>query len=68
MTKSQLCVKQALYQPLTTKMNLKSSKVNEFLKMTIAIRFNLLQVYLSVLAFVFAVTLHLVLTFFEGLF
>ena len=49
-------------------MNLKSSKVNEFLKMTIAIRFNLLQVYLSVLAFVFAVTLHLVLTFFEGLF
>ena len=31
-------------------MNLKSCKVNKFLKMTIAIRFNLLQVYLSLLA------------------
>ena len=68
MTKSQLCVKEALYQPLTTKMNLQSSKVNKFLKMTIAIRFNLLQVYLSVLAFVFAVTFIPYFNFFELLF
>ena len=49
-------------------MNLQNSKVNKFLKMTIAIRFNLLQVYLSVLAFVFAVTFIPYFNFFEGLF
>ena len=48
-------------------MNLQSSKVNKFLKMTIAIRFNL-QVYLSVLAFVFDVTFIPYFNFFEGLF
>ena len=36
--------------------------------MTIAIRFNLLQVYLSVLAFAFAVTFMTYFNFFEGLF
>ena len=36
--------------------------------MTIAIRFNLLQVYLSVLAFVFDVTFIPYFNFFEGLF
>ena len=49
-------------------MNLQSSKVNKFLKMTIAIRFNLLQGYPSVLAFVFAVTFIPCFNFFEGLF
>ena len=49
-------------------MNLQSSKVNKFLKITIAIRFNLPQVYLPVLAFVFAVTFIPYFNFFEGLF